>query len=102
MPFKGNPDTLFHCILLYLISVNLSLSTAFGPSLFQAGMSQMQSVLALNGFCAQQADMLRASNRSPTNLSDNSDQNPSSPELSMTMHPPLPGQVSFIRKTGTQ
>mgnify|MGYP001793672470 FL=1 len=60
--------------------------------------SQMQSVF-MNGFCPQPADMLRNANRSPTNLSENSDRDPSSPEIAMSMHPALPGQVSFYKRT---
>jgi len=77
---------------------------AYGPSsaLFPSinpSVAAMQSVL-FSGLCAPQPESLRGhiggGTRSPANLSDNSDHcEPSSPEMSLSLHSALPGQVSF-------
>ena len=88
---------LCYIVLFYLIAYS---SSSLFPAMNASSMAAMQSAL-LSGFCGQPpVEALRGigSNgaRSPTNISDNSDQcDPSSPEMSISLHPALPGQVSF-------
>lgn len=91
-----------HYLVLSFIDYG-STSTLF-PAMNPNSMAAMQSAL-LSGFCSQPpAEAMRGMSgngaRSPTNVSENSDNcEPSSPEMSLSLHPALPGQVSFDETT---
>lgn len=84
----------------FIVSAAYGSSSALFPAMNSSSMAAMQNAI-LSGFCPQPPmEAMRGIGgngaRSPTNVSDNSDNcDPSSPETSMSLHPALPGQVSF-------